>query len=250
MLIAVEKGKSQIYRRYKGHRDEHDNGRVSAEDEITSIVLGPLRYLSPKDVVSFWQKLLGEDFLIDQNPAKAIVEFWPNRTTPKGRIQPDLLISFTWNDGSKRILLVEIKWNSGLSGDDHQLKRQWKDFLNSSERTIAHHVFIGKDESVGKGAHSHISAVSWREVRDILDTFSKQDNPLESSLVRWASSASIFLEKVLTRPFKGFPSAQGMESGFSDVNFYAGRSRYFSDFPEDLATDDIDLSFYVKGTDV
>lgn len=54
MLHAFSHKKSRLYQRYLGHRDETSERRVTEEDEITSLMMGPLAFLSPAAITAFW----------------------------------------------------------------------------------------------------------------------------------------------------------------------------------------------------
>lgn len=127
MLHAFCQQKSRLYKRYLGHREEGEK-RVSEEDEITSLLIGPLDYLPPQASGSFWRALIereiSESLTFPAGPIDRVrMKFWPRRS-----IEPDLLVELDWCTGERRLLLVELKWNAPLSGDD-QLHRQWNEFL-------------------------------------------------------------------------------------------------------------------------
>lgn len=207
MLQAFCHGKSRLHWRYRGHR-EIGEGRVSEEDEITSLIMGPLEYLPATDVGRFWQALVGPTAQQSQLPfptglaERASLHFWPRR-----QIEPDLLVELYWPAGERRLLLVEFKWRAPLSGDD-QLHRQWLEFLTPSERQHAYHLFIAPDISSGLNAKGNkdiwagrLILHSWLSVLGVLRTLDKTGSP---GLDRWQARVTDFLRKVGIRSFRGF----------------------------------------------
>jgi hypothetical protein len=153
MLQAFSRRKSRLYERYQGHREPGER-KVSEEDEITALVMGPLEYLATEAQVLVWRTILewhqpDVPLPFPSTLVKDVqMHFWPRRT-----VEPDLLVELEWVCGTRRIILVEFKWNAPLSGKD-QLHRQWKEFLSSEERKDALHLFIAPDSS---SAHNAIS---------------------------------------------------------------------------------------------
>ncbi|CAM5444165.1 hypothetical protein [Rhodanobacter lindaniclasticus] len=176
MLTAIDREKTKFYLRYKGVRGNFDKGRITAEDEVTSLVFDPMKYLPACDVTGFWQKIVGDNFLLHEVPVSVDVIFWPTRSYLENGeshwVQPDLRFDFKWSNGSTRIILVEIKWNSGL--DEGQLRRQWGSYLSPGERKIARHVFIAKNTDIGDEGHrGGVIVKSWRDVQDVLNGFER-----------------------------------------------------------------------------
>lgn len=207
MLQAFCHGKSRLHWRYLGHREAGET-RVSEEDEITALIMGPLEYLPPADVGKFWRTLVEPTVRHSQLPfpagpvGRTVLHFWPRRV-----IEPDLLVELFWPTGERRLLLVELKWKAPLSGDD-QLHRQWQEFLTNSERQQAYHLFIAPDISSGLNAKSakdiwegRLILHSWLSVLGLLRTISTTGSP---GLERWQSRVTDFLRKVGIRRFQGF----------------------------------------------
>ncbi|MDR6232782.1 hypothetical protein [Pseudomonas oryzihabitans] len=207
MLQAFYYGKSRLHQRYMGYRDAGET-RVSEEDEITALIMGPLEFLPPADVGKFWRALVEPTANQSQLPfPKGLVEcaslhFWPRRG-----IEPDLLVELCWPTGERRLLLVEFKWKAPLSGDD-QLHRQWQEFLTNTERQQAYHLFIAPDISSGLNAKSEkdiwegrLILHSWLSVLGLIRTISTTGSP---GLDRWQARVTDFLRKVGIRRFQGF----------------------------------------------
>jgi len=220
MLHAFSRNKSRAYRRYMGVH-EMDEPRVNCEDEITSIVFGPLDFLSAADNWLFWNTLLNcassksasgplpSGFFDDKfSPTVCELQFWPM----KDRIEPDLLVRFIDATGQERSLLVEFKWNAPLSGND-QLEKQWKRYQKEHQDTSLH-VFIAKNLDDIQGQQHRfwmndeacrLRGVRWHTLRQEAD---KLDNSSlgTGEFRRWAGQVRNFLHLIGIRPFIGFPN--------------------------------------------
>lgn len=210
MLHAITHNKSRIYQRYLGHR-EHGEKRVSEEDEITALIMGPLAFLPASAIGAFWMALAkkGKPEAFPEGPVtQAEMRFWPRNN----RIEPDMLVELWW--GAERwSLLIEFKWRAPLSGDD-QLHKQWKNCLSHDEQKQALHIFIAPETSAGIEAKDrddiwkgHLLLRSWF---DVLNTLQQLKNS-ELLLHRWSEEVIRCLEKLGIRPFCGFKDLGALE---------------------------------------
>lgn len=206
MLHSFCHGKSHLYRRYLGHRDVGEK-RVCEEDEITSLIMGPLDYLPSEASGSFWRALIERDVrgglaFPSGSISSVRMEFWPRRT-----IEPDLLIELHWPTGERRILLLEFKWNAPLSGSD-QLHRQWNEYLTHAEREVAYHLFIAPEISAGLNAMGKDNIWNGRLILrswiNILDVLSYLDCSRDPGLEKWKNQVTTFLRSLGIRRFQGF----------------------------------------------
>lgn len=210
MLHATARnGKSTLYKRYLRERDGEER-KVCQEDEITSIIFGPLDFLSPTDGHRFWQRVLKAaghaEFLPATPPLKMSMDMWARRKYVA--IEPDIVITMDWAVDVQRILLIELKWEAKLS--DNQLQKQWQKYLkNDAQCDQALHLFIAKTISEGVQARTSkdvwqkgdsLVLLPWLKIRTALGDFSKE----ASALGRWAKLADHFLERVGIAKFSGF----------------------------------------------
>lgn len=206
MLQALCSGKSRLYKRYLGHREEGE-GRVSEEDEITALTMGPLEYLPPAQVTEFWRAVVTHEantaLPFPAGPAQRVeMKFWHRRT-----IEPDLFVELLWATGERRLLLIEFKWRAPLSGED-QLHRQWQEYLTADERRVAYHLFIGPDITPGLNAKGErdiwggrLLLRSWLSILYVLRTLSGNGSP---QMQTWISQVSDLLGKLGIARFQGF----------------------------------------------
>lgn len=205
MLHAITHRKTRQYQRYLGHRDDSEK-RVPEEDEITSLIMGPLDFLPSSAIGVFWMNLVKWGNPEVEFPAGAVTEakmsFWPR----KGRIEPDLCVDLSWGE-EHRLLLVEFKWRAGLSGPN-QLHKQWQEYLSQDERERAWHIFIAPSTSEGSNALSREDVwkgkLLLRSWFDVLNTLHALSGPDAQPLQRWSSEVCRCLDKLGIRPFRGF----------------------------------------------
>jgi hypothetical protein len=233
MLHAVARHKTRYYIRYLGHKDEGENC-VKAEDEITSTILGPMQFMPVHWVYAFWRNLLEpevrSELLPDQTPSNVTVRLWPRRDD----VEPDAHITFEWGGGDRTLeLLIEVKWRAPLSGKD-QLHAQWNKYLTYGERCNAFHLFIGPDigpglaaresgdSSWGTGETSRLILLSWLDVQRSLSGI-----PASHFLLPWAEIASVFLERIGVRAFRGFGHLDCADMPLRFSRFYRAGNRQF-----------------------
>jgi len=222
MLQAFTRNKSRSYKRYLGVRDPFER-RVNAEDEITSLIFGPLEFLSAHDNWALWRSLLQNpgasnpplpsSFFSNFFPTSCAFAFWPR----KDNIEPDLVIQFADDMGKTRSLLIELKWDAGVSGLD-QLEKQWLSY-QASEHDRSLHIFIAKRaremmpdlapwscrEADGSKA-VRFRPMSWHEFKHEIAKIPSTAST-SSVLRRWAVLVSGFLGQLEIRPFLGFQAA-------------------------------------------
>jgi hypothetical protein len=225
MLHATERNKSKLYQRYLPKRDNIERKeRVPGEDEITSIIFGPLDFLCASDAHRFWLRVLetvGQaHFFPAAPPLEVSVAMWPrDKAKDDGNsIEPDMLVTVKWAGGVSRILLIELKWEADVGGTNHnQLHRQWQQYLDDEIRTNALHIFIAREVSAGvqafnnevaggnvwktKANENRLVLLPWFRVREVFNTFAEEK---DSALGRWAKLADHFLDRIQIGKFGGF----------------------------------------------
>ncbi|SEP96796.1 hypothetical protein SAMN05421693_11273 [Ectothiorhodospira magna] len=212
MLHAIAQRKSRIYRRYMGHKDDNDEKRVAAEDEITALILGPLKFLTPEERARFWHHLLircGANALPPKEPEDVHMELWKRFSGIERKVEPDLMVYLRYPDQTIPVI-VELKWRAPLSGND-QLHLQWEHCLDEQGRKTGFHLFIAPETSAASAAMSsqehgnpwqgRLLAVDWASIKDVLlrggifKTTEAKD---------WANNVCLTLERIGIRAFRGF----------------------------------------------
>lgn len=245
MLHAYNRRKSRLYNRYqevKSLLSEDENRKIPAEDELTSTIIGPMDFLQPGDIYSFWLKLITtispSSFDDGQFPATAPsgVEhhFWPRRHGT----EPDLMIHLQWQNGERRILLIEIKWRAGLSGND-QLHKQWNNFLDINERAISTHIIISlrehdlsfkKDTKNNDWPNSKLISLTWMQWKRELEKC-RSSNIFSVSFKNWARVACDLLEKLDVNHFRGFRNLQAPIFSNTKTSSIFWNTEYFRQLP-------------------
>lgn len=227
MIHAITRGKSRIYQRYLGRR-EHGELRVSEEDEITSLIMGPLAFMPSEAVGAFWTSLVERRNVDHRLPSGLVtfaeMYFWPKRyIKSKRHIEPDLLVELRWESGERRWLLVEFKWRAPLSGRD-QLHRQWLEFLSNHERENAFHIFIAPEISEGHNALSIADVWGGKLLLypwfDVLSTLRCMDKPGITLLSGWAEEVESLFQLLNIIPFRGFNNLSFQQNNYLTATLF------------------------------
>ena len=195
------------------------------EDELTSCIFGPLRYLEPSQA---WEACLILFDLSDgaQNsgpkPTRVCIRFWPrfSRTYGEGRhVEPDVHV-VAWNgDALLGTILVEAKWNSDLQ--TNQLLDQWRfvavgDRDGAEVRSCSKHVFLGSQprrhdaaireqmdaaRELGIAWGDRLIVLSWYRIAARLAGLRGLHSPIET----WRQDVVAFLVRQGITAFDGFP---------------------------------------------
>jgi len=214
MLRAVLQKKTRYHRRYSNMRYQQDGERKTKEDEITSIVFGPLTYMPAAEMSAFWKILLRSfSQVADTDFDEGSIEFWPRL----GDIEPDMLVHLKCTKKNLAVtILVELKWESPLSGDD-QLVRQWDELKRSQYRADdCYHIFIGKKkEQADKEVAAHgnpwngrLVSFSWVQILALLKTSISENT--DSAYQLWTREILAFFPHVGVWPFRGFGDIGGV----------------------------------------
>lgn len=240
MLHAILHRKTAVARRYYGRREKGEV-RITAEDEITSTVFGPLDFLSGELAARFWADIFATQEngvslgLNIDSATQHSIQLWDRRPSISSQsVEPDLLVQLVDSRRRRRILLIEIKWRSPLSGAD-QLRRQWEEFLTPEERQDAFHLFIGLDTSDAIAARTQktdlwagkLIELHWHSVRRCAQKMSITHQHTYPGLARWASCVDAFLGACGVRLFDGFSSLGSLEKSPSNEGPVFWRRTFF-----------------------
>jgi hypothetical protein len=221
MLHAFARNKSKAFNQYLPTRNPSEQ-RINSEDEITSLVFGPLEFLSASDNWKIWKAILQNnaslsisgslppDFLADFSPTSVTYDFWPK----KNRVEPDLVVEFLNDLGKSRSLLIELKWDAPPSGED-QLRKQWLNFQDGKHASSLH-LFISKRalqepadlhlwscREAGASTENRLRQIRWHDFKhELVQQVLRRDASM--SLRKWCELTSGFLHHLRIRPFVGF----------------------------------------------
>ncbi len=240
MLHAFSHNKSQAYHRYARRRDA-DEPRVCAEDEITSLIFGPLDLLCAADNWALWKTILeGHEtttvsgplpesfFAASFVPVSCTMTFWCRRDG----IEPDLLIDFADAEARQRSLLVELKWDSPLSGQT-QLQRQWSEFQRG-QHDVTLHLFLAKslielpdpalwlDTDALGVSRSRLRGLRWQEFQQQVANLTARSTT-SLPLKKWGIQAVNFLSLSGMRPFVGFYASMHLARTLPQPSLNAAR---------------------------
>ena len=232
--------------------------RRHLEDELTSIVLGPLRYMSAPQTLQFWQRVfevsanrrLAPDFQADRQS----VTFWPSYKTDSGRVEPDAHLLFSSSattekqEKSSFEILLEVKWQSPLSGEG-QLGRQWKHFPGVDGKKNTLHVLLVIDGARWRQHVLHerrerhasqLSVISWADVQYAASTLRDSGDALGN----YAGDIDDYLKKIGFLGIKGFDEFAEPEIFFelSGSNCIFWRGKQYWTWVSDYLFEEQDMS--------
>lgn len=200
-------------------------GAEFSEDELTSCVFGPLRYMEPSQAWKACRVLCGLSDGAQESgpqPTDVCVLFWPwfPRTHGDGHhVEPDAQV-VAWNgDALLGTILIETKWGSPLG--PNQLLDQWRfitagDKSGADVRRCSTHVLLGtqslRDAAATKKQQraarkedidwgDRLITLSWFQVAAQL--LGLRD--LHGSIETWRQDVIAFLACHGVAPFNGFP---------------------------------------------
>jgi len=126
------------------------------EDEVTSIIFGPLIDMPAKDVWHFLRRM-AIDAGIESNmlplmvPVGLSLQFWPRHRQVESEIvlniEPDVVFNFVMPDGSNFNVMLEIKWEKGKLTPRCELVRQWLTRPACQENWV--HIYLVPSEANG-----------------------------------------------------------------------------------------------------
>lgn len=203
------------------------NKRRSAEffeNELTSCVFGPLRYMEPGHAWDACRMLFGLLDLSQESspsPTNVCVRFWPHfsRTDGEGNyVEPDVHIVAWVGDTLLGTIVVETKWSAPLS--PNQLLDQWRfvtanDSAGAEVRSCSKHVLLGwqpcRDDAVieqqieaareqGINWDGRLILLSWYQVATRLAGPQGRYRPIET----WRRDLVALLARHGVIPFDGF----------------------------------------------
>ncbi len=244
MLDAASKNKLRIHI----NSEHRKNGLL--EDEFTSTIFGPLAYMSAEDAWFILRNIavysgISSDLIQFTKPYSFAVNFWPKQRKEARKIsfqvEPDLVLSFIFSDGSKCSFLLEMKYGDHARlTPDCELIRQWS--TRPDPESTWYHIYIGRPISYGrrdlkksaeilenccsnneltccdKNPHKFpiplnpimtttdwrrwLRALSWNHIHEIAGSMARTGK--SDNIKRWGSGVSAFLEKHDFVPFVGF----------------------------------------------
>ena len=197
------------------------------EDIVTSCVFGPLRFMKPNHAWVSCLHMFGiqDDCFAKIEPTCVDVRFWPKFIRDDGRgryVEPDVHIVARCKGQVRRTILIEVKWNSGLSSEN-QLLDQWK-FLSVDGHNRAHirdcsrHVLlddqlpgdaeiIEKQKQNCKSWGDHFIEISWYDLAENLKA-AEDKLKAEEEVDAWRRDLLLFLSAQGITTFEGFQQCQ------------------------------------------
>jgi hypothetical protein len=193
MLHAIHNRKSRLpFLRYVAGSDGQGHRRTQ-EDEITSIVFGPLDFMPEATTRSIVTILFGCSPIPETH--RVSMKLWPRYEN----VEPDVVFIEHCDNGTERAYIIEVKWNAPL-GDD-QVDRQRTAMRDSAIEVIEHIVLSRYPIEVGSNSKNK----TWMDFKDDILKGIK-DNDKDQISKKWAELTWSFLESCNVLHFRGFSS--------------------------------------------
>jgi hypothetical protein len=203
MLHAVERNKTSLPQGRYGFVREASERRRTQEDEITSIVFGPLEFLDESDVARLWLHLIGETPQSIDTAWSCGITFWPKKLGRDG-IEPDLCVELSPKSGETQaekhvLILVELKWRSKAGQDQIDRQKEHGEKI-AAEGWHFHKMLISNDANAIEV--KNLSKNSWIDLVETLKKFARHSR--SDKISRWVNLVCTFLEGCGIRHFRGF----------------------------------------------
>lgn len=196
MLHANHSRKSRLpFLRYVANANEQSHRRTQ-EDEITSIVFGPLDFMPEASVKRILAALFGSEPIPEDH--RVSIMLWPRY----GNVEPDVVFIEQLEAERNRAYVLEIKWNAPL-GDD-QVDRQRAAVRDSNIDLMGHIVLSRYPIEVDSNSKN----LTWMDFNDSILQVLRNDRR-DTIAKRWAELAWSFLESCNVRHFAGFSNFPG-----------------------------------------
>lgn len=189
-----------------------------SEDAATSMVFTPLAFMRAEDALECLIAVLGapgREAVAGRHPIEHEVIFWPQGQAPSWngdgptRCEPDLVIHFTFEDGSNLLFVGEMKWNWAMEASAlaQEVKRE-RIAMQALYPNVPQMGFV-----IAKCAYNRIAGVTTLTWKD----FDSRLAPLSRRAVRspsgiWATLVRRFLAAADEWGFSGIPMAAAQAS--------------------------------------
>jgi len=189
MLHAAFSHKTRLpAHRYVSARQTNESRRTQ-EDEITSVVFGPLDFMATDSRRRLVAHLFGVPIADDSDVS---LEFWPRWDG----VEPDVVFIETAKNATRKAFVIEVKWNAPLGED--QVGRQIRAIEGLPGVTEVKHLVLSRQTYP---VDSPSRNMTWMDFKERIKTITN-----DSVLVRWSTLVCEFLELCNVRHFLGFGS--------------------------------------------
>ncbi len=239
------------------------NGRNMDEDAITSMVFTPLRFMEPEEALNCLRLILTRqlaDLTRSRRVSSFSLKFWPvgihssstigAKTT---RCEPDLVVSFKFNEGPPVIIIGEMKWDSYPSKADleAQIVRERNAIREANPKAeILMFAFVKfkKKYTEGEGFNrAGCQVFEWTEFHQALNRYLGTTPAQDSAQRRWAGDIAEFLIRAEQTIFTGIKEDYGrLPAADRGPVFYRRGFRGFSINSGDLPSFEKTI-FYLAG---
>ena len=183
-----------------------------SEDAATSMVFSPLAFMGATDALECLVTVLGppsREAVAGRRPIDHEVTFWPQGQAPSWNgdgltgCEPDLVVHFTFDDGSDLLFVGEMKWNWAMEAS--ALAREVQ-----RERVAMKSLFPNTPQMgfvIAKRAYAQtpgVTTLTWKAFDSRIAALSRRSARSPSSI--WAKLIRDFLAAADEWGFSGIPA--------------------------------------------
>jgi hypothetical protein len=199
-----------------------------SEDAATSMVFTPLTFMTPKEALNCLEAFLGDAArrpIASRDPIRHTVELWPGGLLARSadgdhltRCEPDLVVSFDFEQGASVVFIGEMKWGWSMPAPDLRIE------LDREIEAVKRHlpkatqvVFV-----ISQYAYSpmnQVTLLTWKRVSSLLRLLARRAP--ETAASRWADLVCTFLERADQFGFSGIPKALPLKAWSEPVAFWS-----------------------------
>ena len=198
-----------------------------SEDAATSMVFTPLTFMTPVEALNSLEAFLGDAArlpIAGRVPIRHTVELWPGGLLAHSvdgdhltRCEPDLVITFEFEQGPSVIFIGEMKWGWSMPAADLRIE------LNREIQAVKRHqpqatqvVFVVSQYAYGP--MSQVTLLTWKRFSSLLRPLARRAP--ETAASRWADLVCTFLDRADQFGFAGIPTTLPLNAWSEPVAFW------------------------------
>ncbi|WP_406851793.1 hypothetical protein WEU32_10060 [Brevundimonas sp. BH3] len=198
-----------------------------SEDAATSMVFTPLTFMTPGEALDSLEAFLGDAAslpIAGRGPIRHTVDLWPGGLLARSadgdhltRCEPDLMITFEFEQGPSVIFIGEMKWGWSMPAADLRIELDRE--IEAIRRHDPHAVqVVFVISQYAYGPMNQVTLLTWKRFSSLLRPLAHRAPVTAAS--RWADLVCTFLERADQWGFAGIPQTYPLEAWSRHVAFW------------------------------
>lgn len=201
-----------------------------SEDAATSMVFTPLTFMTPGEALDSLAAFLGDVArlpIAGRVPIRHTVDLWPGGLLARSadgdhltRCEPDLVVTFEFDQGPSVIFIGEMKWGWSMPAADLwiELDREIQAIKRHDPQAVQV-VFVVSQYAYGP--MSQVTLLTWKRFSSLLRPLARRAP--ETAASRWADLVCTFLERADQWGFAGIPKTQALDAWSRPIAFWRSK---------------------------